>query len=220
MWILDANVAGGKSTFLAELRSRDQRFEPIFENVEEFASFKSFNPLYEAYNCPARAASICQLHILNCIHRQLFEISNSRKYKDKIFISERSLFSPLVFNRAHERCGTISRFVQEFVSEEVSRRASETIKVLDLRYEGVLYLHTEVDVCLERLALRGRYNEKDRITADYLSALEQEYEIHLDSWREQLGNDRVYKLVTAGKSPVELVDEFSQHLGWTGLWET
>ena len=213
LWALEGNVSCGKSTFLEEIcRRPESNFEAIFERVEDFATFKSFNPLYEAYDCPERAASISQLHILNCIHRQLYDIAGTRKQKNKTLITERSMYSPLVFNRAHENVGTITPFVEEFVSDKVTQRASETTKALNVKYVGVIYLHTEIGVCLQRIAQRGRYNEKECVTSTFLAALERQYGIHLDTWREELGPRHVHILVTAGKSPSELVDEFLAYI--------
>ena len=123
MWIWKGLVASGKTSFLTELSRHTNNFDVLYECVPDFCKFGNFNPLHEAYADPVLNAAIAQLHILDCIHKQLYNVS---PWSFSRLISERSLYSPLVFNAAHRRVGTITAFVEAFISHEVRRRAPDT----------------------------------------------------------------------------------------------
>ena len=128
--------------------------------------------------------------------------------RKKTFISERSLFSPLVFNNAYLHSGIITPFVHRFVSEYVLDRAHETMDDLNIQYTDIIFLHTAAPVCYERVRQRHRSCEVNNITLDYLYVLEREYARHMDWWQEKLGPDHVFKINSTAKSPAELTEEF------------
>ena len=211
--VIDGNVGAGKSTWLEHISHHsDGDIIPIFECVHEFATFKDYNPLMEAYSDPVRNASITQLHILNCIHEQIHRIPSSLK---KIFISERSLFSPLVFNDTYLHSGIISPFAHHFITDRVLNRADESIHDLNIKYLSIIFLHTEASICYERIHKRQRSSEVNNITLDHLHNLEREYERHMDWWREYLGTGQVFKIDSAAKSLTQLTEELYKCLGFS-----
>lgn len=215
MWICEGNIASGKSSFLRELSSQTEHFDVICEPVEDFEKFQKHNPLFLAYEEPHANAAISQLHIINCIHRHLYNRLSGNSQRE--LISERSLYSPLVFNSAYQHLGIISSFATAFLGEEVRRRAALTEKALRIQYDGVIYLHTEVGVCHQRISKRNRLNEPVKITIAYLESLERSYRLHVDSWRRKLGADRVLILQTDGCTTKELVHAFSSWVGGLAL---
>ena len=112
----------------------------------------------------------------SCISSTVY-MNNSIVYprrRKKTFISERSLFSPLVFNNAYLHSGIITPFVHRFVSEYVLDRAHETMDDLNIQYTDIIFLHTAAPVCYERVRQRHRSCEVNNITLDYLYVLERE----------------------------------------------
>jgi len=166
---VEGNVGAGKTTLLDELEKDSTDFKIVREPVESFIKFGKHNPLQLQYTTPLANAAIVQLHVIQCLE-QFWKSTLSGVTSKTIIISERSMYSPLLFTKALKRKGFLSDFSSDFIEEEVFK-AMKRLNVPVLGADKLFYLKTPTEVCLERIRKRNRLEER-RCDATYLHHVE------------------------------------------------
>ena len=124
---LEGVVASGKSTTLnwvEKLFSDDtHNLTVVREPVEEFDKWSSYKPLSECYRDPRNNAAVAQLHILKqSFNHYVPHLISARKEETyDVVLSERCIFSPLVFTEAYFREQIFLSIHNRLHSEQVGR---------------------------------------------------------------------------------------------------
>ena len=77
-------------------------------------------------------------------HHQ-YEEENDQK--QTIIVTDRSLFSPIVFTHQHHIGGNINLFVRDYLIGETIDNAESTLRVLGLEYVGLFFLQVQSKEC-------------------------------------------------------------------------
>lgn len=187
---IEGLIGAGKSTLLRQVSSRfPPKTNVVLEPLADFCNYKGFNPLQLTYENPKENAPMCQLHIISCLERQYRE----QPPDAALWVTERSLFSPLIFTRALEAAG----FLSPFTACKLVERAEENIAVVTpnhpLGADKLFYIDCPVEVCMQRIRQRQRNEEEGLCHAwDYMYRLEDLYKKHVDRFGEEKGTASVY----------------------------
>jgi len=161
MWIsVDSTaIAGGKSTLLKYFTDKynidTANIHIIEEPVQLFTNYGKYNPLELSYKCPAGNLPLCEIHFIRTLIKVYCE---ARQSDAKIYVSERSLFSPIIFTKLFHREGFLTDFSCDFLTKE-------TLDVINhnnfpcLGSDKLFFINTPVDTCYSRLLQRGRSEE-------------------------------------------------------------
>ena len=182
-------ISSGKSTLLQKCQEMNNVLL-IPECIDRYRTFKTHDPLALIYQDVSANIVAAQHHFIKSINQHLAE--NVTAFSDKLIVSDRTLFSPDVFIQAHFTRNTISEFTRDYLLSETQQFASRTLKDHSLRYAGVFFLDIAPEICMKRIAQRGRDCEQS-ITLDYLHSLQEQYTKHIQWWQNYLGDgSRVY----------------------------
>ena len=171
--VIDGLIGAGKSTLIEVIKNKINNDNVLFvsEPIDKYMEYKQFSPLKLAYENP-KNWSITQLHIINCLTNTFSEIN--KKNKDKIIISERGLFSPLIFSNVTNELNYMTDFELCFIIDYLY----DKINILNLPITGLFYIDISIDKALERIKIRNREGE-DKITETYLKTLDKHYKLYL-----------------------------------------
>lgn len=197
------NISSGKTSCVERLTDDYQTKQctlplnivPVYECVERFTQYKTdFDPLALMYADPIKNAAIVQAYIIQSINQHLTSVIKNvpeKEHKNTLLICDRSLFSPLIFCKVHHMRGTFTDFVYTYLCEETCRLAEQTLVKHNLKYDGIFYIHSPIEKCIDRLRKRARICEVNNLSEDYLACVENSYINHLDWWRERCGSENV-----------------------------
>ena len=161
---IEGLIGAGKSTLAEALRRNGVEGvsdEPVVDWTVEGRDL-----LKEFYEDPKAKAFEFQSFILETRERQMV--------KKDIRIVERSLFSDMIFAKAQHALGNLERFDEYCeIYDAVRARVPHCV--------GRIYVGTPVDVCMERIRLRGRDGES-RVTKKYQLLLEK---LHQEALKEE-----------------------------------
>ena len=205
---IEGNIAAGKSTLINNIEEWSEktnlpcRVVVIPECLDRFTTFNEYNPLALAYSNPKENVTVTQLHIIRSINKMMEEVVGAEvdhhQYEEEnvkkqtIIVTDRSLFSPIVFTHQHHIGGNINQFVRDYLIEETINNAESTLRGLGLEYVGLFFLQVQSDECHNRLMKRGRVYECMKNINLYLSELESQYADHVDWWKTYCGEDNIF----------------------------
>lgn len=212
---IDGNIGAGKTTLLENLarevavRFSDKKIKILFEPVERFESYKSFNPLQLFYEDKTKNAAFVQLHIIGEIAEYFREAITEDEGTIDLIVCERSLFSPKIFSGLMLKNQLVTDFEYEKLCDETNRLLHDVLPdcaVLGADY--VFYLDTPDEVCQARIEKRARQSEVNKISLDYLSDLRTEYSYYLERFGQVNGLGSVMRSTSTGveETTVELLD--------------
>jgi deoxyadenosine/deoxycytidine kinase len=169
MLIIEGNVGVGKSTFLKYLQEHLDA-DVIFEPNELWQNVDGHNLLEQFFLEPKRWAYTCQSYILQTrIDQIILELCDPNK---KYCLMERSIYSGrYCFANVAYEIGWMNDL--EWILYQ--KLWNHEIKQIDSLPTGFIYLRSSAEVCFQRIARRGRFEEKP-ITLDYLKRIEEKYE--------------------------------------------
>ena len=207
---VEGNLACGKSTLLdqaAVLLSANIDVCILTEPVDMFESYKKHNPLKLLYENPTKNAYFAQHHIISCVANQLSSCLSL--HSPDILLSERSLFSPILFTKTLFALGYLEEYEKEKLLES-SNSVLERYHIKDYKIDKVFFIKAPVEVCMERIKLRGRTGEEN-ITLQYLHQVEHEYTRYIHEFIETNGQPSLRSVNYADKNILKLLLEFIQN---------
>lgn len=169
MIIIEGNVGVGKSTFLNYLKS-SLDINVIYEPNQLWQDVEGHNLLEQFFLDQKRWAYTCQSYILLTRIDQLFANLCDPERKDCLI--ERSIYSGrYCFAQVAKEIGWMNGLewclYKKLWEREILRKPPMP--------SGFIYLRTPAQVCYDRIAQRGRFEEKP-ISLDYLKRIEEKYE--------------------------------------------
>ena len=180
---IDGNIGSGKSTLISELKLRLNNVGFIEENLEAYTSYKEFNPLAQMYENPTQNSSITQLHIIRSIN----DITLKEGPNHQVLITDRSLFSPLVFENALYKSGNLSTFTKDYISNVALKTAVHTLHEINAEYIGMFLFDLPISICLNRIDIRSRYGEQ-AIKIDHLKNIQNSYQTYTRWWERNVSS--------------------------------
>lgn len=156
IFCIDGNIGAGKTTILNELKNRGYC---VYE--EELSEWGEL--LNRFYSDQKRWMCTLQVAILHSMKQQYKKLIQTPE--DFVFI-ERSPQSSMIFVKNGVKQG--------FIDDEEANVISNIYNDLYWKPDKVFYLNTDVNLCYDRMKLRGRECEKS-VTKDYLQFIHDEY---------------------------------------------
>ena len=186
-------IGAGKSTLIKDIVHNGVAAgsSVLTEPVDKFEVYEQYNPLALFYQNPKENVVPFQMHIIRTLNMVTSEHLTNAANTDHINISERGLYSPLVFIETLYKRQILNGFACCFLSKETSDLAIDTMDKCNATYGGIFFIDTPIEECIRRIRHRSRKSEEGGINFDYLNLLRMQYLNHLDYWRGKLGVDRV-----------------------------
>jgi len=152
--LVDGILASGKSFTITQLEE-NPNVHKVVEPVELYRNCQISDKIYNAlglyYENPKENAVCLQLHIIECLERL------TRKYPEKAVVSERYLTSVHPFTQTMLDCNYISEFSTAFILQKLDEAMTRINEYLQI--EKIIFLDTDIELCLERWLLRERREE-------------------------------------------------------------
>lgn len=163
---IEGIIGAGKTTFIEKLKqNNNKRCLYIQEPVEEW---KSSGMLEKFYSNIKLYAFEFQLYVLKSLANQ-FENLDTSMY-DYIIV-ERSIYSSYyIFGEMLYNDNYISKIDFNILTNQFNELITKN-NLFAIDNIMFVWLNTSIDICMERIAIRNRVNEKDKITFDYQSQL-------------------------------------------------
>ena len=176
---IEGNIGVGKSTFTNLLKENIQNSELVSEPVDMWLHVKNTdgkNILQTFYDDIPRWAytfqNIAYVTRMMKIERAIRNSTSDYVFLDRSIDTDRYVFEKMLWEEGqlqkieHEAYELWCQFYQEFVRTESDKK--------------IIYLKCSPEVCLDRIKIRGREEEKN-ITMEYLNKLHKAHEDWLNN---------------------------------------
>ena len=193
---VEGNIGSGKTTLLRKLKDKlstqvDNHVKILLEPVERFQCYKEFRPLDLFYKEQHRNAGFIQLHITQVLKDFFHENISQCGENIKLFVFERSIYSPKIFLNVLLKLDYITEFEHAKLNEITDDSIQYCIPDCQLGAHHLFFLNTSPETCKERIAKRMRGAESDGITMEYLWQIKNEYSTYLDTFARVNGESSV-----------------------------
>lgn len=188
------SIGGGKSTllncFAKKYNLKIHNAKIIEEPVHLFRKYCQYNPLELTYTSPQGNMPLCQLHFIRCLKKVYCD---ARETRPSIIITERSLYSPIIFTTFLHGQGFLTEFSKDFLINEALNVISEN-NFPFLGSDKLFFLNTPVNTCIERVKLRGRVEEQTSTfeLGSHLHALRETYIEFTKHFTHVKGNNNLF----------------------------
>lgn len=165
---IEGNIGAGKSTLLEMLEKKIPNCLVIQEPVMEWKNIGGGDLLAAFYEEPERWCFTFEIYSMFTLLKKLKSALTSDA---DVILMERSIFS----NRAFHQ---ISYVMDKMDAKEMAvlKELYEYFKLDYPGLNGVIYLDTDVETCLQRITQRGR-QEENKVNYIYLKKLEEQFKI-------------------------------------------
>lgn len=182
---LEGNIGSGKSFLLKRISKlvNSDKVVLLPEPVDMFQKYKSYNPLKLYYENPSRNAYFVQQHINECLSENFASFAKTHS-KCTTLVSERNCYSPILFTSTLFNMG----YLLPHEKDKLIDQCMENLAKFKSSYgaDKVFYIEAPVEVCFDRVQLRGRPGEQ-HITREYLSDLEAQYAKYIHAFSAKHG---------------------------------
>ncbi len=176
-YLVEGNIGSGKTTLLEKL-NQNENFEVIREPVNLWLSIKGSdgkNLLQEFYEEPVRYSYLFQ----TMVFKTRLESIDAPQVKPVRF-SERSIWTDrYVFGKScinSNKMNTLETNCYHFWFDWLEQKFFK-------KPDGIIYLRTSPEKCLERMHVRGR-NEENGVPLEYLQELHNYHEEWFNNWKD------------------------------------
>jgi len=206
---VEGNIGAGKSSLLRRVEPRlPPGVKILMEPVHLFQNFNGQNPLKVFYEDPQKNAFFLQNHIIDMQYLHFSQVVNSGE-PIQILLSERTLFSPIIFTNVLFKTGWLTQMEKAKLLEYSENVIGNAIPSQPMGCDYLFYLHEHSSVCRNRILQRAREGEQS-ITTAYLSRVEQEYSEYCATFRRNRGplSLRMIPSLFSGKQKEETLLNF------------
>lgn len=194
VYVVDGNIASGKSTFInmlhRRLRALGYRVTVVREPVDQW---ETSGILQKFYDDKKRWSYTFQTEVFTSRIMENVLMFDHHKDETDIFILERSCFTDTLFMELLEESGDVTDL------EMKCYRNWSTMwdRVMPYKPTSFIYLKTSVKECMKRKNVRHRDAESS-ILWDYLEALERKHDQFFSDGYINIGDDK--------RAPVVVID--------------
>lgn len=160
---IEGNIGAGKTTLLELLEKQIPNCKVIYEPVDEWKNIGGNDLLKSFYDDPKRWAFTFELESMVSKIRKIHE---AMKTNSDVILLERSIFSDKSFQVTsffYDRLNTMEMQILDELRNDYMKEYPNL--------NGVIYLDTDIEVCLKRINSRNR-KEEQGIDKAYLLKLE------------------------------------------------
>lgn len=174
-YIVEGNIGSGKTTLLEKLNENEQ-FEVIREPVNLWLSIKGSdgkNLLQEFYEEPVRYSYLFQTMVFKTRLESLDHPQTQPiRFSERSIWTDRFVFgkSCIESNKMNELETNCYHFWFNWLEDKFFKKP-----------DGIIYLRTSPEKCLERMRERAR-NEESSVPIEYLKELHNYHESWLSNW--------------------------------------
>ncbi len=202
--VLEGNLSSGKSTLLSKIQDQvkvmglEDKFEVFQEPIGVWTGFgtKGTNLLDLMYNQPQQHSFEFQILALMSKAHQL-KFSKPINIIERGIKAQRNVFIPVLLEN-----GAISKLQEEILTYSFDYMENIEDQKMDL----ILYVYCPVEVAMNRLMVRNRY-EENRVSLAYLDKIQEKY----DNWLRNSENKEPVPVILIN-SAAPLTDKFVQGL--------
>jgi deoxyadenosine/deoxycytidine kinase len=163
VFVVEGNIAAGKSTLLDLIQKNFSNVLVLQEPLEKWTNVSGENLLKLFYKDPKRWTFTFEFYTM---FTKLCALQKALTSDAEIIVMERSIYSDKVFMAISEYYKKCNK-----VESEIFKEVYEKFLQNYVGLNGVIYLDTRAEICLERIKQRGREEEKD-IDLEYLINLD------------------------------------------------
>lgn len=181
--VVEGVIGVGKTTLLRYLAKKHEHNPTIaiwLEPSDRFNSYKIYHPLELFYKNP-KEAPIVQLHIQNVLLQYYKEKLNNINSEVNLIITERSLFSCLIFIQAQLEFKLLSPFQADYLLDLARANLSSLPNLCD----KIFYLRPpSIETILSRLEARSHCEVNLENKEEYIQTLVSCCERYIHSYRK------------------------------------
>lgn len=174
---LDGSISSGKSTLLKRIIEHMPSAVKVAEPLDHWQSItddEGKNILQRFYEEPARWACLFQVFAFVTRLECLWKVQQTCK-QASVLVSERSIHSDMnIFARNAYESRLMTTLEWKLYQDIYDRWLQ--LFAFKTKPDLTIYIRSDPEVCLQRIALRNRAEEKDKISIEYLQALHQRHE--------------------------------------------
>lgn len=183
---VEGNIGAGKTSILRQIEARlPPAVKILLEPVGSFQDYQGSNPLKQFYENPSKYAFFTQSHIIDAQYKQFYEQIQLQQ-PISLLVTERSLFSPVVFTNALYKMGWLTQTEKEKLREYSQQVITKACPDTPMGAHYVFYMHEYPHVCHDRILERARQGENN-ISCMYLSRLNEEYNDYCEKFMKKHG---------------------------------
>ena len=138
------------------------KYNLIPEPVDQYKTWKTYDPLVEMYQNSAQSAAMAQMHMMNEGMRYYSQnIVTARRADSDLIISDRSILSPLVMCDTYFRNGRFGAFTKDYLSLMWEEQMRDRYQILDVKPDVHIFLDLPAYLARKRLrADEGQQRKK------------------------------------------------------------
>lgn len=168
IYSIEGNIGAGKTTILSLLCKDAKEIEVVKEPIQKWQNLGGENLLDKFYSDPERWTFSFESYSMLSKIQSLIEAAESDK---EIILLERSLYSNKIFMDISNDLGKMDKMEYILLTRIHQFYINHVYPILN----GVIYLRTTVDECVNRINKRNR-SEENTIDVDYLKRIEEKYD--------------------------------------------
>lgn len=192
VYSIEGNIGAGKSTLFKRLGKLINNVEFVEEPLGNWENLGGESLLKKFYEDPKRWGYSFESYAM---YSKVEALINSVKTEKPIIMVERSLLSNKIFFEISSELGKLDSMEYQMLLTHYDFYMKNIYPKLD----GIIYLRTPVEECMNRIKKRSR-NGEEEVDRNYLSMLEEKFDKLINKCGiPTLNVDGFYDLDTAAK---------------------
>ena len=167
IFCIEGNIGAGKTTVINLLQKAFNDVLLVEEPVSDWQNIHGHNILEKKFENPERWCFTFETYVLVSKMEALIKAANSDK---KIILIERCMLSDKVFFDLAVKDGQCNSMEQKMFNDLYEFFLHNVYP----KISGIIYLNTDVDECIKRIAKRGR-GEEASVEKEYLEKLHNDF---------------------------------------------
>ena len=168
IYTIEGNIGAGKTTILKIIGKNFDDVTFVEEPVSQWQNLGGENLLEKFYQDPERWGFTFEFYSMLSKIKCLMKAADSEK---NIIIIERSILSNKIFIDISKEMNKLNDLEYGMLINTYNFYRQNVYPILN----GIIYLNTPVDLCVQRIILRNR-NEENSVDKNYLSLLHDKFE--------------------------------------------
>ena len=182
-------IGAGKTRLLHEVTDQvPPDAQILFEPVEGFCKYGKFNPLQLAFEQNGKNCAMCQLHFIETLEE--FYRYKKENVPLTFWVTERNLYSPMVFINALLKANYLSEFCACKLGDATNKALKAIFPEHPFGADKIFFIDCPVEIAFKRIKDRERVEETKVNEAEfynYLLHLDRSYKEYLEYYKHNRG---------------------------------